>query len=276
MKEYIEQEEIARWNSYASANDKFPNVRVNELNRQLELVDVQKGEIILEVGTGNGILTRPLAERTGFTGKVYSFDYRKENLISAMQRNTSALPIIFVPQQNNPQAGHYNFPIPDNLVDKVSTIASFHHYDDRDLKSGTSGRANALKEFYRVLKPNGKLIIGDIASGTSTQKYFDGEMNNSQSPAYCQPRGHPHDFMDKELAFTLCNNAGFRNIEFRVEDVPLVFRNEKEAGEFFHMVHNAKGNYNQSLECVKKHLRTWYDRDKFCVEWNLFYLTAEK
>jgi len=274
--EYSEREEEKRWKKYAKANDRFPDVRKAELGRQMFYLNPQQGETIVEVGTGNGILTFPMANAVGKNGKVYSFDYRKENLYIALCKNTQALPIIFAPQINNPQTGRYDFPFENNSVDKVSTIAAFHHYDDRSCNTGLTGRKKALQEFYRILKFGGKLIIGDIADDTVNQRYFDEEMDNPNSPAYCWPRGHPHDFLNKDIALRLCGETGFKNIEFRVERTPLVFDSKREAGEFFHMIHNAKGSPSESLQIAKKRLGLEKIKNKYKVGWYLFYLTAEK
>ena len=42
--------------------------------------------------------------------------------------------------------------VPDNYFDKVVASASFHHFSDQD---------NALEEMKLVLKPDGKMIIGN-------------------------------------------------------------------------------------------------------------------
>ena len=46
-----------------------------------------------------------------------------------------------------------NIPFPDNVADAVLSIAVIHHF------STTVRRINALKELFRILKPNGLVLI---------------------------------------------------------------------------------------------------------------------
>jgi len=285
--------ENERWENYRLANSRFPKVREAQIERQLFYTDPKQGEIIVELGTGNGILTFELAKKVATLsdiegtnmlfgtvsinskglaplGQVITYDYETNNLIH-VAKNKGSLPILLVHRTAEDSLG-----LPEGVVDKVSTLDSLHHYDDRSKKTGTSGRQRVINEVYRGLKKGGLLVIGDIADNTSNQRYFDNEMDNPGSPAYCQPRGHPHDFLDEKLARKLCEKAGFKNIEFRVKQIPLMFENEEQAKTFWHTVHNAKCSPDESLDAVKRHLPNWNKDGKFYVGWDTLYLTARK
>jgi len=57
------------------------------------------------------------------------------------------------------------FPYPDNSFDKVFSSLVFHQLD-------AETKLYCLKEIYRVLKPNGKLIIGDWGQAKSKLMRF--------------------------------------------------------------------------------------------------------
>src|SRR3989338_2252593 len=118
--------ENERWENYRLANSRFPKVRQAELSRQLELTNPQQGETIVEVGTGNGYLTFELAKAVGKNGKIITFDYQKPNIDFVEQANQGKFPI-----QTVHQTLDYNLSLTDESIDKVSTIATLHHYDDR-------------------------------------------------------------------------------------------------------------------------------------------------
>lgn len=266
--EIIDNLEVGkRWNNYRLANTRFPKVRKKELLTQLKLTSPKKGETIAEVGTGNGYLTFVLANKVGNKGRIITYDYQKSNLNFVNNHNKKGLPITTIHQNLN-----YDFEISSETVDKRSSIATLHHYDDRSKGTGTKGRERAIKEFYRILKKGGKLVIGDVAHETPTQKYFD----SIDNPIDCSPNGHPHDFLYKGLAIKLCKKAGFKKIKFKIEKVPWEFESEKQAGEFLHTIHNSKCSPKKSLDNAKRTLKFWKENNKFYLEWELFYLTAEK
>ena len=256
-----------RWENYRLANNRFPQVRALELAEQLKLTSPQKEETIVEVGTGNGYLTFALAKKVGKTGRIITYDYQKSNIDFVNEHNKEGLPITTIHQTLD-----YNFELVDGSVDKISTMATLHHYDDRLKGTGTQGKEKAFREFYIILKKGGKLIIGDVAQNTSSQRYFD----SIDNPKYCYPLGHPHDFLIKEQVILFCKKAGFKNIHFVIENVPWQFENDKEAQEFLRTIHNSKCTPKESLEHAKKTRKYWTENGKFYLEWQLFYLTAEK
>ncbi len=267
MKEQLSNNEEERWENYRLANSRFPHVRKIELLEQLQRTNPQEGETIVEVGTGNGYLTFELAKAVGDGGRVITYDYQKSNLDFVEEANQGRLPITAVHQDLE-----YRLGIPDESVDRISTIATLHHYDDRSKDTGTSGRQRALQEFHKVLKKDGILVIGDVAHGTSSQRYFDA----IDSPEYCHPRGHPHDFLDEGLARRLCENAGFRAVTFEVKSVPWIFDDAEQAKDFLHTIHNAKCTPEESLELAKRYLPYTEVDGKVQLGWELFYLTVRK
>jgi len=257
--------ETNRWNNYRKANDKFPEVRKNELQLMLTKISPEEGEIIVEAGTGNGYLTFPIAQKIG-NGKLFSYDIIPENLAEVKELNRSFnLPIELKQQKTS-----YDFEEQDSSVDKVVSIASFHHYDDRSTEY--SGRLRALKEFSRILKLGGKLIIGDVGKNTVSSKYFEA----IDTPEYCYPNGHPHDFLSKEEITDLCEQTNFKIESYEVLHVPWTFENEEQAKEFLHTIHNARCSQEQSFEHAKQYLNFWEKDGLFYLDWELFYLVAIK
>lgn len=259
--------ETNRWNNYRKANDDFPDVRTKELQLMLTKVNPREGEIIVECGTGNGYLTFPIAQKVG-NGKLITYDVTTENLDAVKELNKK----FNLPVEIKQQETSYDFEEPDSSVDKVISIASFHHYDNKSEKTGFSGRLKALKEFSRILKKDGKLIIGDVGKNTVSHKYFDAIDN----PEYCFPTGHPHDFLSKEEIYDLCSQAGFEVLSYEVVHVPWTFDSEEQAKNFLNTIHNAKCSPEESFEHAKKYLNFWKENDLYYLDWELFYLVAKK
>lgn len=260
-----------RWEKFRIANSKFPHVRRIEFTKQLEKTSPQNGEIILEIGTGSGYLTFELAGKVGKSGKIITYDYHKQNLDFVNRVNRERFPIVTVHQSSD-----YSIKLPDESIDKVSTIASLHHYDNRSRNSGIRGRQKIIGELYRVLRKGGKLIISDIADGTPPQRYFDEAIDNPECPAYCHPHGHPHDFLNEKIIKDLCKKAGFDVVSFAIESTPWLFDNEQQAKAFLHTLHNARCSHDESLNVAKKYLSYAEINGKFRLGWQLFYLVAYK
>ena len=256
-----------RWENYRKANNQKPLVRDNELQEIYRLLNPTEGEVILEVGTGNGYLTFPIANAVG-NGKVVTADVGNENLESVTENNVDNLPIETL--QFNDEEG---FPsIPDDSLDAVGTIATLHHFDNRNTGTGETGRKKALNEFYRVLKNGGRLVIADVAHNTISQKYFD-SINN---PAHCFPDGHPHDFFTIERLRELLEEIGFKNITVEIKRVAWQFTSEEEAKSFVHTIHNAKCSAEESFELAKQQLGFKEVDGHYELGWELYFATATK
>lgn len=112
--------------------------RANDRSLAIELLlpDKFKVETIVDIGCSNGEITNSLGER--FRCKVYGFDVREDpNLVV---KN-------FEFQKIEPNE---KYPIEDNSVDLIISMAVLHHVEDIDF---------LLSEVRRMLKPGGYFII---------------------------------------------------------------------------------------------------------------------
>ncbi len=262
-KQYVEGRD---WSAYRKANSNFPLVRKNELNYMFNLVNPKNGEQIIEMGTGNGVLTIPMAKVID-DGRIITYDATDENISSIIQKNkTLNLPISAKIQNLD-----YSIEEEDGSIDKICSIAAFHHYDNNLQKTGFNGRLRAMYEFARVLKPGGQLTIGDVCNNTVSSRYFD----SIDTPVLC-PGGHPHDFLEEESIKFLCNISGFKVKTFEIKQVSWTFESIDEAGSFINMIHGSLCSKEESLEHAKKYLKFWQEDGLWNLEWCLFYLVAIK
>jgi len=260
-----------RWENYRRANQDRPSVRENERRRVFELVNPQPGQRILEVGTGNGFLTFPLAEAVGHTGQVTTADVTEENIDDVERSNAirklNITTLLFDENDEAPfSKKHADF------FDAVVSLATLHHFDNRAKGTGERGRRRVLTEFHQVLKPDGKLILADPADDTITQKYFD----RIDNPKYCFPEGHPHDFFRVERLREVVKELGFRDIAAEVRHVPWKFDSEKAAKDFVHTIHNAQCGEEESFAVAQEVLGLKKANRHYELGWELFFLTAHK
>jgi ubiquinone/menaquinone biosynthesis C-methylase UbiE len=135
----------------------------------ISLAGVKQGDYVLEVGCGTGTLTLAAKRRTGQSGKVYGID-----IIPAM---------IELSQRKAAQAGEEaafqlgsidDIPFPADQFDVVLCSFMIFHMSEPVRRKG-------IAEIYRVLKPQGRLLVLDLALPThplprAIAKMFLGQM----------------------------------------------------------------------------------------------------
>lgn len=136
-KHVADAEEVARGQGFRNLRDRI-----------IDLVQPTSGDIALDVGSGTGLLTLPIA---GAVEMVWAFDispamteYLTIRAISAGIGNIRA-----------GTAPATSLPLVDGSVDIVVSNYCLHHLDD-------AGKRRALAEAYRVLRPDGRIVFGDM------------------------------------------------------------------------------------------------------------------
>ena len=109
----------------------------------------EAGERILEIGPGTGYYTLDLAEWIGPEGAVEIFDLQQEFLDHTLERARERGLANVAPTQGDATA----LPYGDDSIDAVVLTAVLGEIPDPDA---------ALREIRRVLKPSGRLVVGEL------------------------------------------------------------------------------------------------------------------
>lgn len=109
----------------------------------------QPGERLLEIGPGTGYYTLDMAEWVGADGRVEIYDLQQEFLDHVTARAAERGLDNVVPTQGDATA----LPYEDASVDAVVLTAVLGEIPDP---------LAALREISRVLKPEGRLIVGEL------------------------------------------------------------------------------------------------------------------
>ena len=129
-----------------------------ELKELIKRFQIRKGDWILDVGTGTGILLPYLSRLTGEEGKLFALDYSSE-MLSVAESKLPHKGIEFI------NSNVENMPFDDEIFDRVICFACFPHFGNK-LKS--------LKEMSRVLKKGGKLFIAHLLSSQEIKEHHSG------------------------------------------------------------------------------------------------------
>jgi ubiquinone/menaquinone biosynthesis C-methylase UbiE len=114
-----------------------------------DLVGLQPGETVLEVGCGTGTQALLAKESVGETGRVSAIEPSLEMVAYARRKATRRGLVVDI------QPGVIErLDFPDKSLDVILCIIVLHHMPDETKVQG-------IKEMARVLKPDGRLLVVD-------------------------------------------------------------------------------------------------------------------
>src|SRR5918996_73067 len=117
--------------------------------RLREILEPQPGERVLEVGPGTGYYTLDLAEWVGDEGVVEILDIQQEMLDHTMQAAQQRGIANIRPTQGDARS----LPHEGDSFDAAVLVTVLGEISDQDA---------ALRELERVLKPGGRLVVGEL------------------------------------------------------------------------------------------------------------------
>jgi SAM-dependent methyltransferase len=117
--------------------------------RLREILEPQTGERILEVGPGTGYYTLEVAEWIKPDGEIEILDLQQEMLDHTMRRAGERGLANITPTQSDATS----MPYEDASFDAVYLTTVLGEIPDQDA---------ALREISRVLKPGGRLVVGEL------------------------------------------------------------------------------------------------------------------
>ena len=122
----------------------------------VNLAQVSPGDCVLEVGCGTGTLTLAAKRQAGPSGKVFGIDIIP-GMIELSQRKAALAQMDVTFQLGSID----DIPFSANQFDVVMCSFMIFHMSDVVRRKG-------LAEIYRVLKPQGRLLVLDLALPTPT------------------------------------------------------------------------------------------------------------
>lgn len=112
----------------------------------LEHIEIKDDFTILDVGCGGGKTVFRLSEAAP-NGKIYGIDYSEVAVKKSKKLNKRGIRNKKVQIDNSSVS---NLPYNDNMFDLVTAVETYYFWPDK---------INDLKEIYRTLKSNGKLLL---------------------------------------------------------------------------------------------------------------------
>ena len=135
-------------------------MKIRQRERLIDALGLTGNEKVLDVGCGRGLLLNGVARRLT-EGKAYGIDLwqnvdQSGNSTDATTANSKAEGV--ADRVAVETADMRDLPFPDATMDGVISSIAIHNVPDRE------GRAKAVREIARVLKPGGRLVVQDLHS----------------------------------------------------------------------------------------------------------------
>lgn len=170
-----------RANRYARAMSLFPSVREQEFREFCLLLSLQAGETFLDAPSGDSSLFDVIEQDV----KYHGIDPSPCFVLAGREKGLSVCPDRLD-----------DSPFPDACFDVIGSLTGLHHERER----GT-----IFQEWYRILRPGGRLVVMDVGAGSDVAKFLDGFVGawNSQ--------GHEGSYLGCQ-DLELFREAGYRQI----------------------------------------------------------------
>jgi len=194
MQQYDELFEL-RGSSYDIAMRRYPEARRAEFAQVVEAAKLQPGMVVGDVPAGGGYLQCYLPAGCQYLGHEPCGAFA-----SHQHASTSLLPL----------------PWHDNALDVVISLAGIHHVEDKFA---------LFRDMHRVTRPNGRLVISDVAEGSAVAHFLDDFVGRHNST------GHEGSYLNVETC-RLLQQAGWRICSDEIVQIPWHFEHENELAAF--------------------------------------------
>lgn len=148
--------------------------------RSLELLKLQPGEKVLEIGFGRGTALLEISESVGKTGEVYGIDLTPE-MVKIAKKNLAKNHILNVKVE---EGDARNLPYNENFFDVVYIASTLELFDTPDIPI-------VLNQIKLVLKPTGRLCVVSIPregrENSLGVRVYEWSHRTFQSFASCRP-----------------------------------------------------------------------------------------
>jgi ubiquinone/menaquinone biosynthesis C-methylase UbiE len=152
----------------------------------LKLIDLESGDVVLDVGCGTGTLLLAAAERVGPSGALHGIEPSTEMAAHARQKAEARGVSLEVVEGS---AG--SLPYPPASFDAVFCTLVLHHLP-------TPMRDVAIREMRRVLRPCGRVVIIDWQRPKSLARAITGGLSLASLLHKLRPGASPSDVLDIE------------------------------------------------------------------------------
>jgi len=161
----------------------------------LGLVSLNTGDSVLDVACGTGVTTRIARREVGETGRVTGLDINAGMLAKAREL-ARGMDITWM-ESDVVETG-----LPTDDLDAIISQHGYHYFPDQPA---------ALKEFFRVLAPSGRIAISIWDGHSAYTKALCSAVEEFISPEIAKKQRSQRETPSPDTLIECVSNAGFQN-----------------------------------------------------------------
>lgn len=229
-----------RGKSYHLAMERYPEAREEEFIAAVKRLKQTQNSTILDLPAGGGYLRKYLNESVNYLAYDFSGEFNDNHLQIKKCKESKV-------------------ELSDESVDEIVSLAALHHI---------VARKEFYSEMYRILKPGGRLVIGDATANSKLDTFLNGFLDEWNS------MGHNGRFI-AEGDLAEIEEAGFRT-DIAIDKYQWNFSTQHDALDFFRLLFCLDRNpKKETLFSALQELGISQENG-FSVGWELGFITCEK